>query len=361
MIELNPGCEITPQVTISDSEILHASVGLTEARFVDSSQLGEVHMPLFRRTACTIAPALWLLLPACSSAPGGVPTIGSAVRVAASPARAAQKIPLDVLYVSDYNNLNVLVFSANPRAKNAKPLLTIGIGAHPYGLWVDRQGILYVATGASVQEFRPGATAPFQTITQGINRAEGVTVDSNGTLYVVGNAGTDVAVVEYPAGSTSPSQTLMMTVPDSQFGFPGGATFDSAGNLYVDAAFYPENNGHVFRFAPGQTTGMDLGLEYVGGQDGLAVDAGGNLYVGYFGQIEVYHAGATKPFKTVGTASDFPSFFARSPKGIIYQPMASGPSDSALLEFGINSKNPIDSISGFFAAPIGAAVRSAAL
>jgi hypothetical protein len=53
------------------------------------------------------------------------------------------------------------------------------------------------------------------------------------------------------------------------------------------------------------------------------------LYVGYFGPIEVYHAGATKPFKTVGTASDYPSFFARSPKGIIYEPMASGvPSDS---------------------------------
>lgn len=324
--------------------------------------MSETNVPSFRRIASIIVPTLFVAVSACrSGSSNAVPTVVSAP-AAVPPARIARNIPRNVLYVSDYTNLDVMAFSADPHAQNTQPLLTIGLGAHPYGLWVDRQGVLYVAAGDSVQEFKPGATTPFLKIIQGINRAEGVVVDSKGTLYVVINAGVDVAVVEYPAGSTTPSQTLTMTVSGSQFGFPGGATFDSAGNLYVDATFYPESTGHIFRFAPGQTTGTDLGLADAGSQDGLAVDAKGNLYVGFFGQVEVYRPGATQPFKTIGVPSDYPSFFARSPKGIVYEPVAASvPSNSAVLEFAPTSQKPVNSITGsFFSAPVGAAVRSAA-
>ena len=317
-------------------------------------------MTLLRCIAVSTAFATLVASPACGSRSNAVPAVNAPV--APPLAKAAGSVPRNVLYVSDYTNLDVMAFSADPRAKNTRPLLTIPLGVHPYGLWVDRNGVLYIATLGSVLEFKPGATMPFRTITKGVNRAEGIVVDSQGTLYVTNNAGVDVSVVEYRRGSTTPSQTLTMTVSGSQFGFPGGVTFDTAGNLYVDAAFYPQPNGHVFRFAPGEKTGTDLGLADVGSQDGLSVDASGNLYVGFFGQVEVYRHGETQPFETIGVSSDYPSFFARSPKGIVYEPVGAGvPSDSALLEFAPGSPYPIDSITGsFFSAPIGAALRSAA-
>ena len=273
----------------------------------------------------------------------------------------APSVPRDVLYVSDFANDDVLAFDASPRAKNRQPLLTIPVGAHPSGLWVDRHGVLYVAAYESVLEYKPGATAPFRTITAGVTGAVALTVDAAGTLYVVNHSGQNVTVVEYSAGSRRPAQTLTITEPDSLFGFAGGITFDAAGNLYVAATFYPEANGRVFRFAPGQTTGTDLGLSAVGSQDGLAIDAKGNLYVGYFGPVEVYAPGATQPSATIGKGSDYPSLFALSPQGVLYEPVTAGiPSNSSLVEFGTNPSKQVDHIGGFFSAPVGAAVRSAA-
>ena len=224
-----------------------------------------------------------LMVSACgggtASAPAGyVPPVA----IGAPSAAVRRGLPRDVVYVSDYLNDDVLAFPASTHAKNPAPLLTIALGTHPNGLWVDRDGILYVAAYSSVLEFKPGLTTPFRTITDGVTGAEGVTVDKHGTLYVVNHAGAAVTVVEYRHGDSAPSQTLTLTEPDSLFGFPGGATFDAAGNLYVATLFYPETNGHVFRFAPGATTRTDLGLAEVGSQDGLAFDARGNFYVGNF-------------------------------------------------------------------------------
>lgn len=298
-------------------------------------------------------------LAACGAGPAGVP-VASAAR--ALPAAAAQSLPRNVLYVSDYENQYVLAFSADTRARNSEPLATIAVGAHPYGLWVDRKGVLYVAAGSSVLEFKPGATTPFRTITQGVTDAEAVTVDARENLYAINNAGEAVTCVEYPAGSVQPSRTLTMTVYGSLFGFPGGATFDAKGNLYVAALFYPQTNGHVFRFAHDRKTGKDLGLAAVGSQDGLAFDAKGNLYVGDFGPIAVYRPGATQPFATLGVESDNPSFFAVSPGGVVYEPVTGGdPSRSSLNEYRLNRRQPIDAITGsFFAQPTGAALRTAA-
>ncbi len=133
----------------------------------------------------------------------------------------APSVPRDVLYVSDYANDDVLAFDASPRAKNRQPLLTIPVGAHPNGLWVDRHGVLYVAAYESVLEFKPGATAPFRTITAGVTGAVAVTVDTGGTLYVVNHSGPERhgrrvfrrAVGGRPRRSRSPSRTRCSDSP----------------------------------------------------------------------------------------------------------------------------------------------------
>lgn len=306
--------------------------------------------------------AFAVIVSACGAGTASAPAgYGPPATTGAPPAAVQRRLPRDVVYVSDYVNEEVLAFPASTRAKNPAPLLTIALGTHPNGLWVDRDGILYVAAYSSVLEFKPGLTTPFRTITDGVTGAEGVTVDKRGTLYVVNHAGADVTVVEYRHGGGAPSQTLTMTEPDSLFGFPGGATFDAAGNLYVSTLFYPETNGHVFRFAPGATTGTDLGLADVGSQDGLAFDAQGNLYVGDLGPVAVYRPGATQPFETIGKSSDYPSFFAVSAKGFVYAPYAAGvPSKSRLLEYTSEGKQ-VDAIGGtYVSGPTGVALRSSA-
>jgi len=265
-----------------------------------------------------------------------------------------------VLYISDYDAKTVLAFPANERAGNAKPLATIPIGDVPVGLWVDRNGILYVAAFSAVYEFKPGATSPFQTITSGITEALSVAVDANGTLYVANADDKNVLVDEYAAGSTQPSLAFTITIPGTTIAFPGAMTFDPAGNLYVETAF--ESGGdHVFRFAPGATTGTDLRLEVVGGEDGLACDAEGNLYVGNGGSINIYRSGHKRPYKTVVESSTMPSMFALTRAGALYVPLSGNSfAQSSLQEFARHEKGPVNGLTGDFEEPVGAALQAEA-
>jgi DNA-binding beta-propeller fold protein YncE len=54
----------------------------------------------------------------------------------------------------------------------------------------------------NVTEYRSGSSDPYQTITNGMDHPEGVTVDKKGTLYVsnVGNS----TVLEFAPGSLTP-------------------------------------------------------------------------------------------------------------------------------------------------------------
>ncbi len=76
----------------------------------------------------------------------------------------------------------------------------------PVAIAVDAKGTLYVSNikESNVQEYRPGQSQPYQTITQGIASPTGVTVNQKGYLYVTDTFRSEV--IEFEAGSITPSK-----------------------------------------------------------------------------------------------------------------------------------------------------------
>jgi sugar lactone lactonase YvrE len=326
-----------------------------------------------RRTRVTsqlLAPALLCVvgLSACGAGTGAASVAASADGHFSSGAAggramrstAASKAS-NLLYVSDTLLDEILVFPASEHAQSAPPLATISLPAEPQGLWVDRTGVLYAVVGTSVEEFAPGASAPFLTLTSGLHDPIAVAVDSNLTVYVNDQEGTNVGIVEYPAGSSTPSLTVSLTVPNTIFAFSGGLTFDGAGNLYATAFFYNQPPAHVYRIAPGATKAVDLGLIGVGTEAGLGSDAAGNLYAGNeTDDINVYAPGHSEPRRVIEIGTQGPSLFAVTRKGGLYVPYQAR-AFGTLLEFSARGRTLANTLSGnFFKQPFGAALAAEA-
>ncbi|HEY1868654.1 MAG TPA: hypothetical protein VGG70_10200, partial [Candidatus Cybelea sp.] len=150
-------------------------------------------------------------------------------------------------------------------------MITSGV-SNPWGLYVDKNGTLYVAnqTG-SVTVYPAGSLYPSATYTQNLDRPLYPIADQYGDLFV-GNAGTSGTVVEYLAGSTSTYRVLQ--TPGTEV---DGMDFDQQGNLYV-AYRNGFTGGSVEEFAPGSTQGQILGMT-IRQPQGLIVDAEGNIVV----------------------------------------------------------------------------------
>jgi len=154
---------------------------------------------------------------------------------------------------------------------------------------------------STIYLFRAGnAPKLLGTITSGISRPLGITVDASGTLYVP-NSGNH-SVTEYPAGSTSPSVTITAGLSLPQF-----ATVDLAGNLWVsDDASSSGGNGYVLEYPPGATTPSQTLTNGILAPEGLATDAKGNLYVANrvaisgVPDVAIFPPGATTPSATFG-------------------------------------------------------------
>jgi hypothetical protein len=213
----------------------------------------------------------------------------------------------NVVYVSNILS-NVTVFPASIHDGNPSPLETIDDGTtRPLGIWVDREGTLYVANGVngnnpvSVAEYKRGKTSPYRVIENGLVAPEAVAVGGDGTVYVndVHETSTGVVVV-YGRGKLTPERTI--TLPDPAYALqPGGMAFDATGNLLA-ATLAPVNNAvHVFSIAPGSSQPVDLGLQSAGGP-AIAVDGAGYLYASGTpnddGTVAVYAPGATSPSRT---------------------------------------------------------------
>jgi hypothetical protein len=253
----------------------------------------------------------------------------------------------------------VQAFPAGLRAKNPPPVETISsftVDTEPSGLWVDKRGILYVASGRSVLEFKPGSTKPFRTIAA--FGPETVAVDARGTLYVDNDDGGNALVGVYPPGSMKPSRTITLS-EGSIKASAGEMTFDSSGNLYVTAFFY-RKGGFVFECAAGSSKCTDLGLPTAGG-DGLGMDSSGNLYVGDQGTISVYAPGQKTPFREISGVSQQPVYFAVTRSGALYVPITGNESPNSFLEeFAPGASTPTNVLSGHFEEPVGAALQAEA-
>jgi len=220
--------------------------------------------------------------------------------VAATPASAD---PDAAIFVA--NNVNVTAYPVGTDGDAAPIALTTGM-ANPSSIAEDASGRIYVANNGTntVTVYAAGANGnvpPLAVIggsNTGLNLPVGIALDASGKIYVLNGAtnlpgvnvypplGSSTGILnEAPIASIAGSQTLL--------DYPDSIALDSQGNIYVAnegpivsrklydygrITIYPAgSNGNI---APTATiSGVKTGLAY---PTGIAVDSGGNIYVGNF-------------------------------------------------------------------------------
>ena len=207
----------------------------------------------------------------------------------------------------------------------------------PQGLAVDQWDNVYVAdTGNAVIVEIPGdvklggATPLFQyaggpTFTQPV----AVAVDSNGFVYVADQQNLSGEVVRIPPGggdlqpaSSGPTSALSVVTSLPLFGGnginnPSGVAVDAGGNVYIS-----DSSSNVVWEAPAvvnQTSNPAFTISFTGlsSPAGLALDANGNLYVADSGNKQILlmnRVSPTAPFGTVPKQLG-PSGIAGTPAG----------------------------------------------
>lgn len=150
-------------------------------------------------------------------------------------------------------------------------------------LTTDRKGTVYLSANSflglgissSVGVFAPGSTAPSYALgaSQGVHSVTGLTVDTNGNLYVANGSGfrqPPPSIAEFAPGTKTASRTISGVVQ------PGGIAVDAAGNIYL-----ANQSGSVTVYAPNTSTPLKtLSDPSLGAPYGLALDSSGGLYVG---------------------------------------------------------------------------------
>ena len=213
-----------------------------------------------------------------------------------SPAKATST---GLLFVANGRSSVVEIY--DKRSPNALVgQITDGI-VGPNGMAVDAAGNLFVANvdNQTVTEYAPGSVHPSKTYTMGFHRRLtnplNVTVGSDGTLYLVNYIGNGSEVLEYPRHSMTPTIDIAIN------GGAEGLALDENNSLYVSINFAA--GGRILKFAPGSTTGTDLGIS-LGFAGGLAFDGGGRLVAcdQTTPAIDIFPAGATKPSKVITQA-----------------------------------------------------------
>ncbi|HEX3368539.1 MAG TPA: hypothetical protein VHS56_03105, partial [Candidatus Cybelea sp.] len=198
------------------------------------------------------------------------------------------------IYWGNYDTNTITIYSAKGVNGKEKGQITTGL-SNPERLFVDKQGNVYATNigNNTITGYKPGAMTPFLTISDGVNSPTGLTVDAAGTVYCA-NVGNDTITV-YPKGKTSPS----LTIPQ----FAEYLATDSQDNLYAAGSGVEE-------FAPGSTSGTDLGLPPYPGA--LEVDKEGNLIVLYGAEIEYFPKGTTQASKEIPVTAGDPFALALS-------------------------------------------------
>ena len=225
------------------------------------------------------------------------------------------------VYVADYTNHRirkvtfdgvVTTLAGNGTASSVDGSGTNATFNNPRGIEVDSAGNVYTTEGNRIRKItRAGVTttlagsgtaafADGSGATASFNTPHGITIDSNGTLYVADQTNhrirkvTSSGVVSTLAGSGTTTFTDG-TGTNATFNNPQGVAVDSAGTVYVaDASNHrirkigtgrvqlPLNRGVVTTLAGSGTTGATNGTgtsATFNDPRGVAVDLQGNLYI----------------------------------------------------------------------------------
>jgi hypothetical protein len=212
----------------------------------------------------------------------------------------------------------VVIFKQS--GQNQQPIgeITQGVSV-PFDVFVDSQKNLYVANSAgngdsgTITVYRPGTTAPFETLT-GAGNPNAVVVDTKGNVFVsnCGKCGSGSphrsTIIEYLKGHSEPSKTLLKFKGNDGANGASGLAIDSSNNLFaayvhpVAKHYIPQ--GGVLEFAAEAPGGKKLSLR-VGYTGGLTIDDKNNLLLvdqyldSYFpgNTIDIFPPGAKSPIK----------------------------------------------------------------
>lgn len=203
----------------------------------------------------------------------------------------ASKKKKALIYWGSYNTSTITIYSAKGTNGKEEGTITTGL-SEPERLFVDAQGSVYATNigNNTITAYKAGKTSPFLTISNGVDSPTGITVDHAGTVYCA-NVGNNTITV-YPKGQTSPSETIS-----------AGAEYlatDANDNLYASTF------DGVVKYAPGTTTGTNLGLSIGSTSDALEVDRSGNVIYLDGTTIDYFPAGQTQPSKQIVISSGFP-------------------------------------------------------
>ncbi len=181
------------------------------------------------------------------------------------------------VYVTDINNNRVLKLAAGSSTQQVLPFTGLN---DPLGVAVDNAGTVYVVDLDSSRVLKLAADSSSQEVVPftGLNWPAGVAVDSAGTVYVTDN-GND-RVVKLAAGSST-QQVLPfagLKYPERRDGhmdLAEGVAVDSTGTVYVTDTY----NNRVVKLAAGSSSQDVLPFAGLKNPWGVAVDSIGNLYV----------------------------------------------------------------------------------
>jgi hypothetical protein len=269
---------------------------------------------------------LWLascvVVAGCSAA-AVTPTAASPSALPARTAISPDACAKARIYVADYLHSDVEVYSQV--GTNAAPCRKITTGvSNPEGIYVDAKSTLYVANyiGNTITEYPHAGKTPAITISPAAP-AYDVFVGVDRTLYAAEPTMDQVA--EYPVGATSPSQTLAIN------GGAYGVATDNQNNLYVSYLSNSDGLSHVEEFAPGATTGTNLGFTVPFAGE-LKLDHENDIIIGDRNDnvIDIFPPGATSPSQTIPTAGRPVYFCLNQAETLLY---VSGPNEVQVFDY----------------------------
>ncbi len=214
--------------------------------------------------------------------------------------------PLMTWYLSGIGQSGAVTI--DPGTQSTIPLAGAAAG---YGSTVDGAGNIYVVDHANGQVIKLAAGSLTQsTVLTGLSNPTAVAVDGAGNLYISDTGNKRVVKVPNENGTLNGNDMSVVSIPG--LSSAGWVATDDSGNLYVS----DPTNGDVVSLPPG---GGTVGTVASGltNPSGVAVDAGGNVYVAANNAVTEYPFGGGTPVQ-MGSGYNDPSGLAVSAAGTVY-------------------------------------------
>jgi hypothetical protein len=268
-----------------------------------------------------------------------------------------------LLYVSQFLTNDIQIYRQTGKNQSPIGMITKGID-DPGNMWVTPNGDLYVVNEDShnVLVFAKGHLEAYKSLADPGEYPAGVTVDSDGTVYVTnyfatsGGAG---SVSVYAPGATTP--TAIYTVPNNEGVFFDA--LDAAGRLYVN---YIDANGvgAMVKFYRGSaiahltavTFGFPESMQFDNTGDLIAIDQGGPF-------AGIYELPSSAPSFTFGRDNLCPSglvlvrnerqvYISDEASGVIHQYSYPGGQEDNTISSGLGTTSPPGGLAADPGAPI---------